>query len=85
MISNEEAMEKFKQMCLEEVEGVKRLRSLTAEEDNGDVEETDFCLDPDNSQDWFSLSLGFFKALGLKSADCHDLAIEARYTHHYWC
>ncbi len=57
----------------------------------------DFCraefatMDPDDKfdssdeQDWFSLSLGFFAALGFTAEDSHELALLARYTYHYWC
>ena len=41
-------------------------------------------IDPSEEQDWYSLSLGFFAALGLKNAACHRLALYARYTCHYW-
>jgi hypothetical protein len=84
VISNESAMEQFKQVCLEEY----KLRLLFVGTGNND-EEADRVqkqmLDASEEQDWFSLSLGFFKALGLSCEDCHDLAIQARYTHHYWC
>lgn len=42
-------------------------------------------IDPAEEQDWMSLSLGFFIALGATSAEAHDMALEARYTHKYWC
>lgn len=41
-------------------------------------------FDPCEERDWFSLSLGFFAALGLNSRSANKLAGEARYTHHYW-
>lgn len=41
-------------------------------------------FDASEEQDWFSLSLGFFAALGLSSESANKLAREARYTHHYW-
>lgn len=41
-------------------------------------------FDASEEQDWFSLSLGFFAALGLNSESANKLAREARYTHHYW-
>ena len=66
-ITPEEAMDKFKTFCTEEIK-------LT-EEDR---------LDYNDEQDWTSLSLGFFKALGIDSDTCHDLARIARYEYHYW-
>ena len=41
-------------------------------------------LDPSGEQDWYSLSLGFFKAMGASNSTAHDLALIARYTHKYW-
>lgn len=41
-------------------------------------------IDESEEQDWFSLSLGFFAALGLNTTACHRLAVYARYTCHYW-
>lgn len=35
-------------------------------------------------QDWFSLSLGYFIAKGVKPVRAHALACVARYTFHYW-
>lgn len=49
-----------------------------------------FCLhnDYDNQfgdeLDWYSLSIGFFTALGLSKEIVTDLALDARYTHGYW-
>lgn len=42
-------------------------------------------IDPDEGQDWYSLSLGWALAKGLSPDDAHSFAIEVRYTHHYWC
>ena len=41
-------------------------------------------LDPNQEQDWYALSLGFFKAMGASNPDAHDLAVRARYRHKYW-
>jgi hypothetical protein len=41
-------------------------------------------LDKEEEQDWYSLSLGFFAALGLTNAACYRLALHARYDLHYW-
>lgn len=77
----EEAMEQFKQLCLEE----SRQSALykAAGDDADEIGER--MLDPDQEQDWFSLSLGFFRALGLPCDVCHNLALKVRYDHHYWC
>lgn len=41
-------------------------------------------IDPQGAQDWFSLSLGYFIALGINPNKAHELSMTARYTHHYW-
>ena len=41
-------------------------------------------IDPTSELDWYSLSIGFFMALGLDSARAGDYANEARYTYGYW-
>lgn len=41
-------------------------------------------VDPDEDQDWYALSLGFFLALGVTIKKAHRLAIYARYEAHYW-
>lgn len=41
-------------------------------------------IDPSEEQDWYSLSLGFFAALGLGNAACHRLALHACYDMQYW-
>lgn len=41
-------------------------------------------IDPDESLDWFALSIGFFLARGATISKAHTLAIKARYKHHYW-
>ena len=41
-------------------------------------------FDADEEQDWYSLSLGFFAALGFNSEAAHKMALDARYTYHYW-
>lgn len=69
MMTKEEAMEKFKALCVKEY--------AEADEDNK--------LDASEEQDWFSLSLGFFAALGFEAEDCHELALVARYDNQYWC
>lgn len=35
-------------------------------------------------EDWHSLSIGFFVALGANEDQAYNLAREARYTHEYW-
>jgi hypothetical protein len=49
-----------------------------------------FCLNNDydshfDELDWYALSIGFFAALGLSRETVQELALQARYTHHYWC
>ena len=63
-----EAMEKFKDLCVK------------------DFYETDpeKKLDPSEEQDWFSLSLGFFVALGFPYLAAWQMATDARYKHEYW-
>ena len=41
-------------------------------------------IDPEEGLDWFSVSVGYFLALGLSPSDAIDLAIHARYDKHYW-
>lgn len=41
-------------------------------------------IDPSGEQDWFSLSLGFFAALGLTDDEAHEAAMHVRYDKHYW-
>lgn len=36
-------------------------------------------------EDWNSLSIGFFAALGADVETCYELATEARYKFQYWC
>lgn len=42
-------------------------------------------VDPGGDLDWYGLSIGFFLACGATPDQANDLAIEARYTHKYWC
>jgi len=42
-------------------------------------------IDEDSQQDWYSLSLGFFLACGATPQQAHELSIEVRYKHKYWC
>jgi hypothetical protein len=83
MITHEAAMEQFKQLCLEEATKRKLFDAATDDDEADRIQ--DQMLDASEEQDWFSLSLGFFRALGVSCEDCHTLACEARYTHHYWC
>lgn len=62
------ALEKFKAFCI-------------AEQQESDVNRK---LDQDENQDWMSLSLGFFKALGIENTRCWTLALKARYAFEYW-
>lgn len=41
-------------------------------------------VDPDSSQDWYSLSIGFFVAKGASPEVAHHLATTARYAYQYW-
>lgn len=41
-------------------------------------------IDPEEDEDWSSLSLGYFLAKGLSIEEAQNLACEVRYTHHYW-
>ena len=41
-------------------------------------------IDPDDEQDWFSLTLGFFLAKGLSAEEAHDLSRYVRYKLQYW-
>lgn len=70
-----EALEKFKSFCLTQI---------PVDEDDPRRTDDEGLIDGSGEQDWFSLSLGFFAALGLHPSACHTLAIRARYTHHYW-
>ncbi|WP_415912769.1 hypothetical protein [Neptuniibacter sp. QD37_11] len=47
-------------------------------------EDPDNKIDSSNSQDWFSLSLGFFSAKGLPSDEAWAAACFVRYQCHYW-
>lgn len=71
-MTNDQAMAKFKSFCENDRKN-KRDGTVGSK------------IDESDEQDWFSLSLGFFAALGLSNIRCHNLAIKARYTHHYWC
>ena len=51
---------------------------------------TEVCLrgeeiDPNEEEDWHSLSIGFFIAKGASPKEARKLALEARYRHEYWC
>lgn len=41
-------------------------------------------IDPNEEYDWYSLSLGFFLALGANVEDASKWCIEVRYDHRYW-
>lgn len=41
-------------------------------------------VDPGDQYDWFSLSLGFFLALGLSLDVSHRLSLWCRYDQQYW-
>jgi len=41
-------------------------------------------VDPSEEYDWHDLSLGFFLSFDITIEEAHELAIEVRYTHHYW-
>ncbi len=42
-------------------------------------------VDPQEELDWYALSIGFFLAKGATLEEAEKLAVEARYTHQYWC
>lgn len=42
-------------------------------------------IDAAESQDWFSLSLGYFLAKGLSVDEAHELSSYVRYDQKYWC
>lgn len=48
------------------------------------AEDDESRIDASREQDWFSLSLGFFRACGLDVNQCHTVAIWARYDMQYW-
>lgn len=62
------SVQKFKEFCL-------------AEYAQTDVNNK---FDRHEEQDWYSLSLGFFAALGHNAYDAHAMALEVRYTKEYW-
>lgn len=64
----QQALEAFRQFCLREFAEVDPDKKFDAAEE----------------QDWMSLSLGFFAALGLSSEHAHELAVHARYDLQYW-
>lgn len=41
-------------------------------------------IDPDNEEDWYSLSIGYFLAKGLSVKESRITASKVRYTFHYW-
>lgn len=41
-------------------------------------------IDSSEDLDWFSLSIGFFIACGIKPARAYDLATHVRYDKQYW-
>ena len=42
-------------------------------------------IDPGDEEDWHSLSIGYFAALGFDNDDCWELATTSRYKYEYWC
>lgn len=79
-MTKDEAMEKFRQFCITQEKNAAIDRASMEDEDYVPIS-----IDPDQEEDWTSLSLGFFAALGFSASDCTKMALEARYTHHYWC
>jgi hypothetical protein len=84
VISREEAMDRFKQVCLEEHKNRALFNAVGDDDDEAD-RIMDMSLDVDNDEDWHSLGLGFFKALGFPSNVCHELSREAVQVHNHWC
>jgi hypothetical protein len=41
-------------------------------------------VDPDDQYDWFSLSMGYFLAIGCTLNQAHNLSLDARYKEGYW-
>jgi hypothetical protein len=41
-------------------------------------------VDSSNELEWYSLSIGFFLAMGLSVDQAYDYAIAARYDYKYW-
>lgn len=77
-MNDQEAMDKFEAFC----------RADQALRDAYDIESEDEAtmpIDASEEQDWYSLSLGFFVAIGCSNAQAHKLACAARYDHQYWC
>lgn len=61
---------------------VLRDNPLTAFRDEVCVRAND--IDPDDSLDWYSVSIGFFLARGVEIGMARALALKARHEHMYW-
>lgn len=81
-MTDEEALERFKQVCCEEY----RLRGIALSLDGTpkwhDAEAK--CIDVLDELDWKDLSIGFFIGIGCTPSKSRELARIARYTHEYW-
>ncbi len=69
-------------LTAEEADALDRFKALLERE--AATEHEDDKLDPPGEQDWYSLSLGFFSALGLAPLSAHHVACHARYRLEYW-
>jgi len=67
-----------------ETDALEQFRIWCEKDKKSDDKQNCSKIDPSDEQDWFSLSLGFFAALGLSNSACHRLALHARYDLQYW-
>ena len=83
-LTSEQVFEKFRELCV--AENLLRKQQEVAHDEGEPLEEIENkMMDASEEQDWFSVSLGFFAAHGFIGLEAHEMAIKARYTHHYWC
>lgn len=81
---DEEALEKFKAFCVEQVRLQKIARGMDDDSPEfSDIEER--CVDINDERDWYDMSIGFFIGIGCDVSQSIRLALDARYEHHYWC
>lgn len=85
MIENEEALERFKQFCIDQ----NRLRNEVKRLEIGSLSYLDMTWEIidygcDSSHPWYSIALGFFVAIGCTCRQAHELAQESKYTYAYW-
>lgn len=81
-MTDEEALDRFKQVCRDEYQNVEITRSLDGM--SGYEEAESKCIDYSEELDWKDLSVGFFIGIGCTPSKAHELARIARYTHQYW-